>query len=281
MFFLSRGLVGDVDVTMIYKHARLPGSILTVLFVLGVYMVLLNVFYALMLYAYSQTRETMLQQGASPEDQSQWEMITELYKATMNGVDWEKLMKKFFPGLHARTLQTWRRHEAKIKKRLERRLEIENSQTRQACIDRDKSGYSLMPFNRTVLGDSAGGLSGALSLENQSLLGQSGNHAHADMDSNMSDKSMDLGPLSPHIIKKKVDYMKRMGDDNPMQVPLHDLRDAVGALGDQLSARISYIGSEVKQEMQETREVMGGIRDVIGLLNRRVKDLHSIQQMAL
>lgn len=75
--------------------------------------------------------------------------------------------------------------------------------------------------------------------------------------------------------------MKRMGDDNPMHVPLHDLRDAVSALGDQLRARIGYIGSEVKQEMQETREVMGGIRDVIGLLNQRVKDLDSVQKMSL
>jgi len=274
-FFLSRGLVGDVDVTMIYQKKKMPGSLLTAVFVLGVYMVLLNVFYALMLYAYSQTREHMLQQGASPEDASSFDMLVEFKQAVINSVDWEKMMKKITPGLHARTLQTWRRHENKIRKRLERRLEIENSQIRQIAVDKNKSGYTLMPFNRT-----AGEGFDLMSLTMNASKPR-GAKRDAEVESEASDASMDIGPLSPPVIKKKMDYNKRMGNDDPLHVPLADLRNAVSALGDQLSSRIAYIGGEVKQEMMETREVMSGIRDVCGLLDRRVKDLDSIQKQSL
>lgn len=271
-FFLARGLIGNVDVTIIYKQNKLAGSVLTCLFVLGVYMVLLNVFYALMLYAYSQTREAMLQRGASPEDDSE-SLVTQLKKAVLESADWEKTLKKFFPGLHARTLMTWRRHENKIKKRLERRVEIEQGYIRQMAMDKGKSGYTLMPFNATFG-------TGELNLTDPALMDAS-KPGHQDNESDASDKSMDLGPLSPPIVKKKMDYNKRMGIEDPINVPMQDLQNAVMALGDQLSARINYVGAEVKQEMVETREVMGGIRDVIGLLKSRVTDLDNIQKASL
>merc|ERR1712080_260394 len=130
----------------------------------------------------------MLQKGASPEDGSSFDMIVEFKQAIIQSVDWEKLMKKATPGLHARTLQTWRRHENKIRKRAELRLDIESSQIRQIAIDKNKSGYTLMPFNRT--------LSEGFDLMSKTMDASKppGQKRDMDLESVPSDASMDLGP---------------------------------------------------------------------------------------
>ena len=46
----------------------------------------------------------------------------------------------------------------------------------------------------------------------------------------------------------------------------------------QVLERVKHIGEEVKLEMVETKEVLNGINDVLGVVGRRVKDLDTVQR---
>ena len=54
-----------------------------------------------------------------------------------------------------------------------------------------------------------------------------------EAESAISDESMDLGPLSPMKYEAKLRWRKRVGIDTKIQPDLHELNDAVDALGKQ------------------------------------------------
>jgi hypothetical protein len=45
--------------------------------------------------------------------------------------------------------------------------------------------------------------------------------------------------------------------------------------------RVNHMGQEVADEMKQTKEVLSGINDVIGVVVRRVKDLDNVQKQYL
>merc|ERR1719160_2312902 len=141
--YLGRSLLGDVDVTRIYQSAPTSGAILLGLFVLGIYMVLMNMWYALMLHAFSQTRERLLEEQESKGDKSLVEEFMDgIGGALRSSIDIERIVKKF-PGLYARTVVKWRRQTMKVAKRRERRLAIEADRQMATRLDRIKSGYTI------------------------------------------------------------------------------------------------------------------------------------------
>merc|ERR1719305_1324064 len=105
--YLGRSLLGDVDVTRVYQNAPLSGSLLLGAFVLGIYMVLMNMWYALMLHAFSQTRERLLEEQESKGEKSLvQEFVDGLVAGLRSSIDVERVVKKF-PGLYARTVVKW------------------------------------------------------------------------------------------------------------------------------------------------------------------------------
>merc|ERR1712100_68913 len=100
--------------------------------------------------------------------------------------------------------------------------------------------------------------------------------AEADADSEVSGASLDMGPLSPTKVHAKKKWKKRMGLDENVIPELYELETAVQSLGSQVLERVKHIGEEVKNEMIETKEVLNGINDVLGVVNRRVKDLEVV-----
>ena len=63
-----------------------------------------------------------------------------------------------------------------------------------------------------------------------------------EAESAISDESMDLGPLSPMKYEAKLRWRKRVGIDTKIQPDLHELNDAVDALGKQVLGRVRIVG---------------------------------------
>jgi len=184
---------------------------------------------------------------------------------------------KKFPGLYARTVVKWRRQTAKVAKRRERRLAIEADRQFSVKLDRIKSGYTIMPFHKSLDQKELTKLGGIqLGMEN----GGRGVEvrADADADSEVSGASLDMGPLSPTKVHAKQKWKKRMGLEDRIIPELFELENAVTSLGNQVLDRVKHIGEEVKAEMIETKEVLSGINGVLGVVNRRVRDLEVVQR---
>merc|ERR1719453_1747484 len=99
-----------------------------------------------------------------------------------------------------------------------------------------------------------------------------------EADSEVSGASLDMGPLSPTKVHAKQKWKKRMGLEEKIIPELFELESAISSLGNQVLDRVKHIGDEVKSEMLETKEVLSGINDVLGVVNRRVKDLEVVQR---
>merc|ERR1719465_347398 len=95
--YLGRSLLGDVDVMRVYQNAPLSGSLLLGLFVLGIYMVLLNMWYALILHAFCNTRERILQEQESQGEKSLVQEFVEDFISSMTeSIDIEKSLVQEF-----------------------------------------------------------------------------------------------------------------------------------------------------------------------------------------
>merc|ERR1719506_1472607 len=157
--YLGRSLLGDVDVTNVYESDPVAGTILIFAFIIGIYMILMNMWYGLMVHAFSQTRETILDQKeaqANGEPSSE-EMVTEIIAGAIEVVksyDYARIVKRF-PGLYARTIMKWRRTARELEKRKAKRHKIERERMKHRLLDRAKTGFTLMPFNQTAVGAEA------------------------------------------------------------------------------------------------------------------------------
>jgi len=275
--YLGRSMIGDVDVTQVYQKAPVSGTILLGLFVLGIYMVLMNMWYALILHAFCNTRERILQEQESQGEKSLVQEFVEDFISSMTeSIDIEKFVKKF-PGLYARTIVKWRRQRSQVARRRDKRLALEADRLSSMQVDRMRSGFTIMPFHKSLDAKELQKLGGiSLKVEN----GGRGEdfRKDPDADSEVSGASFDLGPLSPTKVHAKKKWKKRMGLEDKIIPELPELENAVSSLGAQVLERVKHIGEEVKLEMVETKEVLNGINDVLGVVGRRVKDLDTVQR---
>ncbi len=98
------------------------------------------------------------------------------------------------------------------------------------------------------------------------------------------DELTKLGPLQPKRVRKK---RKRVDPATGMEVntfyrpAVEDIYDACNAMTDQLISRVRGISKEVMSEVQESRDVLQDINDVLNVLNKRVKDLKTQQDQVL
>jgi hypothetical protein len=289
--YLGRSLLGDVDVTNVYESDPAAGTILIFGFIIGIYMVLMNMWYGLMCHAFSQTRDTILEkkeQQANSADQGSDELVAELFSSAVQAIqsyDYSRIMKKF-PGLYARTIVKWRRRARELDQRKQRRHKKERERMKSRLLDRAKSGFTLMPFNQTFVGKETDFYVGASRLglgkitESGEMIvkGTGGAEDTEDHESAISDESMDLGPISPMKYEAKVRWRKRVGLDPKIVPDLVELDSAVDALGAQVLGRVRHVGSDVREEMCETREVFAGINNVLRVVNTRLRDLDAVQK---
>jgi hypothetical protein len=290
--YLGRSLLGDVDVTNVYESDPTAGTILIFAFIIGIYMVLMNMWYGLICHAFSQTRESILDQKEAQKNSAEpdsGEMVNEMVQGALDAVksyDYARIIKRF-PGLYARTIQKWRRSARELDKRKEKRHKIERQRMKNRLLDRAKTGFTLMPFNQTAVGSEADwhvGMSrlGLGKITNSGeMVGSEGGAAgttEEDHESIISDESMDLGPLSPMKYEAKVKWRKRVGLDAKIVPDIVELNNAIDAMGSQVLGRVRHVGADVREEMCETREVFAGINNVLKVVNTRLKDLEVFQR---
>jgi hypothetical protein len=292
--YLGRSLVGDVDVTNVYESDPVAGTILIFAFIIGIYMILMNMWYGLICHAFSQTRESILDQKdmqASTGEPEPQELVTELVSSALEAVksyDYSNIIKKF-PGLYARTITKWRRNARELEKRKTKRHKIERERMKNRLLDRAKSGFTLMPYNQTTVGAEADWNAGMPRLglgkitETGEMIERTGpgGAEEEDAQSVISDESMDLGPLSPVKYEAKVKWRKKIGLDPKIVPDLFELNNAIDALGNQVLGRVRHVGSDVREEMCETREVFAGINNVLKVVNTRLRDLDLTQKQHL
>jgi hypothetical protein len=295
--YLGRSLLGDVDVTNVYESDPITGTILIFAFIIGIYMVLMNMWYGLICHAFSQTRESILDQKEAQQnsaEQGSDQLVSELFSSVWTAIqsyDYARVVKRF-PGLYARTIMKWRRVARELDKRKAKRHKIERERMKNRLLDRAKTGFTLMPFNQTAVGHEADWHVGVSRLglgkitESGELIGQEGPgpggaDANEDGQSIISDESMDLGPLSPMKYEAKVKWRKRVGLDPKIVPDLIELNNAIDSLGSQVLGRVRHIGSDVREEMCETKEVFAGINNVLKVVNTRLKDLETTQKQHL
>jgi hypothetical protein len=295
--YLGRSLLGDVDVTNVYESDPITGTILIFAFIIGIYMVLMNMWYGLICHAFSQTRESILDQKEAQQnsaEQGSDQLVSELFSSVWTAIqsyDYARVVKRF-PGLYARTIMKWRRVARELDKRKAKRHKIERERMKNRLLDRAKTGFTLMPFNQTAVGQEADWHVGVSRLglgkitESGELIGQEGPgpggaDANEDGQSIISDESMDLGPLSPMKYEAKVKWRKRVGLDPKIVPDLIELNNAIDSLGSQVLGRVRHIGSDVREEMCETKEVFAGINNVLKVVNTRLKDLETTQKQHL
>merc|ERR1719506_2751420 len=87
--FLGRSLLGDVNVTNVYESDPAAGTILIFAFIIGIYMVLMNMWYGLMCHAFSQTRETILEKKeakANSAEQGSDQLVSELFSSVWTAI---------------------------------------------------------------------------------------------------------------------------------------------------------------------------------------------------
>jgi len=293
--YLGRALIGDGNVTSVFESDPITGTILIFAFIIGIYMVLLNMWYGLVTHAFSLTRESIMldnEQKANSGEASQDEMVSEMFSGviqTFQNLDYTRFVKRF-PGLYARTIVRWRMRNRELQKRKEKRHKTERERMHNRLLDRTKSGFTLMPFNKTAVGDAVSygvgvprlGLGKVTETGEMIGAGRDGDEGRSEeAESAISDESMDLGPLSPMKYEAKLRWRKRVGIDTKIQPDLHELNDAVDALGKQVLGRVRIVGNDVREEMCETREVFAGINNVLKVVNTRLKDLELVQKQHL
>merc|ERR1719247_2564678 len=99
--FLLRSFLGDADLTRVYYSAPLLGSLLIVLFVLGMYFVILNIFYGIMVNALEEAKAKQ-EEGANEKWNKFLAKVETFKKLVWKGLDLDHKIKKHLPGLYAR-----------------------------------------------------------------------------------------------------------------------------------------------------------------------------------
>merc|ERR1719265_2226493 len=255
--YLGRSLLGDADVAVVYRLNPVSGTLLIFLFIIGIHMALLNMWYALVLHAFSLTREQIVSELDAKDEKPPIEKFVEKVVGFIrDNVDYKKLLGHF-PGLHARTVEKWRRENTKLEKRKGKRIALEEQRSKAQKIDRARSGYTLMPFNSTakdnnVTGHGLGVGPSAGALENVTTSGLAAAKEDLAPESEHSDDSLDLGPMSPFLIRDRKKWKRRMGADENIVPNLDELDSAIESIGNQILSRVQHIGTEVRDEMAET-----------------------------
>merc|ERR1719277_2108295 len=116
MVFLMRTLIGDGGMEEVYQSDSLIGSVLIILYVMGMLFVVLNLFYAIMISALADAKQTEDQKNVKRWQQNVeraedlWEQVKEQFKL-------EQSVRTYLPGLYSRMMSRKKKMEQKEKER--------------------------------------------------------------------------------------------------------------------------------------------------------------------
>lgn len=268
--FLMRSFLGDADLTGVYYEAPLLGSLLIILFVLGIYFIMLNIFYGIMVNALEEAKAKQ-DEGANEKWEKFLQKIETFKTLVWKGLDLDQKIKKNLPGLYARMHRRRRDRMERDKLRKER-------QEKKATLKGGDGTSSLLdvegPHN-----PNAG---------RRFKRKTKANEAAAALGDDSSDSEVDLGPLSDSMVRKGGGGGERTQRDKAkkkkgqvFRASSEAIMEAVDHMAGGLMERTNQMRSVVLTEMKEGKQILFGISDVLEVLNRRVSDLEVQQNQFL
>jgi hypothetical protein len=251
LIFLSRSFLNDANMTVVYESSPLLGSLLILLFVLGVKFIILNLFYAILINAFADAKAKW--DGGKMEQWSKFlEKVDTIKETVWKAANVEGFVKKHCRGLHARRMRKRKFREQKEKLREERWDNKEKQKKQLASVSVEDS--SAPPAGRVT-------------------------KKKVPENEDSSDSEVDLGPLNEGYNKRQLRVLEDGGKGDGQHAEL--VMKGVQHMAKGLADRTNWLRKLVLEEMRETRMILMGVSDVLEVLNRRSKHLEADQMAFL
>merc|ERR1719326_2169574 len=121
--YLARSFLGDIDLTPVYHEAPFFGAILILFFMLGIYFLMMNVFFAIILSALDEAKDKKVQDF---RQEMLMQSLTQLKQTIKNLFSLEAKIRALVPGLWA----VWYK-KARLKRKAEEKKRIADEARRE------------------------------------------------------------------------------------------------------------------------------------------------------
>lgn len=256
-FFLSRSFVGSVSIADVYESNPLLGLPLVVLFVICIICIMMNLFSATMIQALANAHER--QAALSATHGSGWERLVKKFQGAQKDLakrmDFQRVLRTYFRGLHARLKR------ARIDKEVKKKLRAQQKAERIREMEATMSG----PM---ALTDVSAGVKLPLAGDEEDENSDAGS-------------DVEVGALRRAETLRKAAAVRtksgRMKGPNQGEIML----GAVQQLSRGLMDRTNNVRALILEEMTDTRTILQGMSDVVEVLMRRVEHLEIAQSQYL
>lgn len=274
--YIMQTVVGNSEMKVIYDVSPLLGSVLIVFFVVGIFFVIMNLFYAIMVSTLSEAK--------AEEDAKHKKKIAQLLDRLLDL--WSMLKTQFrldqrfrssFPGLYSRIMKRKKKQEMKEKAREENMIYKIKARAPDAL---QMLGPGSPQWGRRQKRNLA-------TVAQEEELVQSDSEGSED----------DLGPLrSIEQIKDKAKVMEKTFGSTGSMAMLKDKDDDLGPTTDEgidlvmdatrhiatgIIERCSGSRNVLLAEMGESMEVLNNVATVLEVLGKRARDLEAQQKQVL
>lgn len=269
--FVLRAFLGNADMSILYDTSAFFGSILTIMFIVGIFFIVMNLFYAIMISALSDAKQQNDAKQAKQNKKMREQLegfVQELARIT----NFERRYRTGVPGLYSRMKKRQAAQRKLEYLRDEKFAERERAKEPQLSIEAALGPASPMAGRR------------------QQKVHRSSNPAE---DENVADdvSEPDLGPLWSMEDLVPEDPIPNAGES---QLMLMDGGEEPGANLDDAGIQLvvdatKHVASGIVErtrgarnlvvtEMGESRTVLQGIGNVLEVLGRRARDLEAQQE---
>merc|ERR1711937_734155 len=141
--YLARSFLGDIDLTPVYHEAPFFGAILILFFMLGIYFLMMNVFFAIILTALDEAKDKKVQDF---RQEMLLQSLAAIKETLKNIFSIERHIRAVAPGLWAQMYK---------KTRLKRKAEEKKNESKRKAIAHD-TGVAHRPHDSQSQGGSSG-----------------------------------------------------------------------------------------------------------------------------
>merc|ERR1719454_1119672 len=136
--YLARSFLGDIDLTPVYHEAPFFGAILILFFMLGIYFLMMNVFFAIILSALDEAKDKKVQDF---RQEMLMQSLAQLKQTIRNAFSLEAKIRALVPGLWAQWYKKTRmKRKAEEKKRAADEARKEEEKKRAIAHEGGRAG---------------------------------------------------------------------------------------------------------------------------------------------
>jgi hypothetical protein len=284
--FLIRTFVGDADMRLVYDANPVIGSMLIVLFVVGMIFVNMNLFYAILISSLSQARQS---QEVIQAKKTQ-KLLDKFYGFADTAARVLQLQQRFrqcFPGLYSR-MRNWEKQRLELERKRDDRI-AEKTQKKNPDGDVEETLGAASPnFGRRAQRKKAQAIEDEDALEEESEIESEPDlgslyfkdqlNPHRFHEAHHHDHDHHDGSI-PHPFGEPVDpaELEREKEEHAKAMIL----EATEYVCDTVKERCRGARQIVLAEMNDAREVFQGIASVVEVLRNRAKSLEAQQETVL